>query len=401
MARVVVIGGGFAGLAAARELGDRHEVTLVDRTRSFEFLPNIHEIVSGLKTCGAVRIDRGRIAKQHGHRFVEDEVVTVDRETRSAILAGSRLPYDALILAVGSVPQTRRTDHALCFRSADDAERVRYRLASLAERQASRSWITIVGGGATGVEVLGEMLREHRQRRHLRFRLVEGGQRLVRGWPRVVHRRVKRLAERHGVEVRLGARVEHVGPTSVRLAAGVELPSHLTVWTAGIETPPIVATAGLSSGAGAFAPVDATLGSTALPGVFVAGDAAAPPRRVPKQAAEALAMGERAARNVKRWLDERPLKPFRRTRGLRLLTFGDLGCFAVLDDDTVFESSALAVGREFVFERTMAEFEPIGRAGLKRVSKRFRAALRDLPCLDFRDPIELLDRVRDVRVYPP
>jgi NADH dehydrogenase len=401
MARVVIIGAGFAGLAAARALDDRHEVTLVDRSRCFEFLPNIHEIVSGLKTRGVVRIDRQRIAKQQDQTFVEDDVVTLDGATRTAVLGGSRLPYDAVILAAGSVPRTRRADHAHAFRSADDAERVRLGLVSLAERRASRAWITIVGGGATGVEVLGEMLRRHRKRAHMRFRLVEGGERLVRGWPRVVHRRVKKLAERHDVEVHLGMAVEHVGPSSIRLASGVELPSDLTVWTAGIETPPIVASAGMTPRPGGFAPVDDTLASPALPGVFIAGDAASFPRRVPKQAAEALAMGERAARNAQRWLAGRALKRFRRTKGVRLLTFGDLDCFLVLDDDTVFEGAALAVGRELVFERTMAELEPIGRAAAKHISKRFRAALRQLPCFDVSDPFEIVERTRELRVHPP
>jgi NADH dehydrogenase FAD-containing subunit len=112
--------------------------------------------------------------------------------------------------------------------------------------------------------------------------------------------------------------------------------------------------AGLPIGTSGWADVDDTLASRSCPGVFVAGDAAQLRMRVRKQGAEALRHGARAAKNAKRFLAGRDLKPFRRDEVPLLVTFGDLDAFVLLEDDTVLEGQALAAGREFVFQEYMA-----------------------------------------------
>jgi NADH dehydrogenase len=161
-ARVVILGGGFAGLSAALELRpDRHEVTLIDRNRWFEFLPNIHELLSGVKTPELLRLPLDRTLKRAGHRFVRDTVTGIDTEKRTvSTRRRDAIGYDALIVAFGGVDATRGVpgvaEHAMPFKSVDQCHRIGKRLARLAERRKPAQ-VVIVGGGLEGVEALGEI----------------------------------------------------------------------------------------------------------------------------------------------------------------------------------------------------------------------------------------------------
>ena len=131
--RVVILGGGFAGLAAAAELPATCRVTLVDRTRHFEFLPNIHELVSGVKTPRLLRLPRDRIVRGAGHHLVRAGVEGIDLAGRRVHVEGRRpLPYDALVVALGGVNATRGVPgvdaHALPFKSVDECSRIDTRL---------------------------------------------------------------------------------------------------------------------------------------------------------------------------------------------------------------------------------------------------------------------------------
>jgi NADH dehydrogenase len=399
----VIVGGGFAGVGAARALPDGPQVTLIDRKANFEFLPNIHEIVSGLKKPGTVGLSHERMARDLEQTFVQDEVTAIDSAQRIVITSSQRIRYDALILAPGGRPAADGVAgaemHACFFRSADDAERIRRRLDVLAGLPGG-SDVTIVGGGFTGVEVLGEILRKYRKRRRLRVRLIESGRRLMGDWPKVLHRRVKKIAERHDVELRLETRVAQVEGDHVTLTTGPSLPSHLTIWTAGARAPRFLESAGLAIGASGWADVDDRLASRRFPGVFVAGDAAQLPKRVRKQGAEALRLGERAAKNAKRFLAGRDLKPFRKDDLPLLVTFGDLSAFVLLEDDTVLEGQALAAGREFVFQESMATLDDVsGRRSLRRLAKRLRAGEEKLGWRRSLFPFNAIDQLLGLRIH--
>jgi NADH dehydrogenase len=399
----VIVGGGFAGVGAARALPDGPQVTLIDRKANFEFLPNIHEIVSGLKKPGTVGLSHERMARDLEQTFVQDEVTAIDSAQRIVITSSQRIRYDALILAPGGRPAADGVAgaemHACFFRSADDAERVRRRLDVLAGLPGGGD-VSIVGGGFTGVEVLGEILRKYRKRRRLRVRLIESGRRLMGDWPKVLHRRVKKIAERHDVELRLETRVAQVEGDHVTLTTGPSLPSHLTIWTAGARAPRFLESAGLAIGASGWADVDDRLASRRFPGVFVAGDAAQLPKRVRKQGAEALRLGERAAKNAKRFLAGRDLKPFRKDDLPLLVTFGDLSAFVLLEDDTVLEGQALAAGREFVFQESMATLDDVsGRRSLRRLAKRLRAGEEKLGWRRSLFPFNAIDQLLGLRIH--
>jgi len=402
--RIVIVGGGFAGIGAARALPAGPEVTLIDRKPNFEFLPNIHEIVSGLKKPSTVGLSHERMARDREQTFVQDEVTAIDPAQRVVITSSQRIPYEALIVAPGGRPAADGVAgaeaQACFFRSAGDAERVRGRLEVLAALPGGGD-VTIVGGGFTGVEVLGEILRKYRKRRRLRVRLIESGRRLMGDWPKVLHRRVKKIAARHDVELRLETRVAQVEPDHITLTTGESLPSHLTIWTAGARAPRFVESAGLPIGASGWADVDDTLASRSFPGVFVAGDVAQLRMRVRKQGAEALRLGARAAKNARRFLAGRGLKPFRRDDVPLLVTVGDLDAFVLLDDDTVLEGQALAAGRELVFQEHMATLDDApGRGSVRRLAKRLRAGEKKLRWRRSLFPFRALEQLLDFRIHP-
>jgi NADH dehydrogenase len=402
--RVVVMGGGFAGIAAVRALEDRHDVTLIDRKPSFEFLPNIHEIVSGLKRPGLVRLSLERVARHVGQTFVQDEVQEIDPRARRVITSSLEIPYDVLILAPGGTPRTSgvagvETYGHYCW-SAEHAEAIRRRLEVVAALPG-RNHVTIVGGGFTGVEVLGEILRKHRRKGRLAVRLIESGRRLMGDWPKVLHKRVKKIAEDHDVELRLATRVARVDEDHITLTTGESLPSQLTIWTAGARAPELLHKAGFAASKSGWVAVDQTLAAREFPDVFLAGDAAELPRRVAKQGEEALRMGARAAKNAMRLLRGRPLKAFRRDQAPLLVTFGDLNAFVLLEDDTVLEGRALAAGRELVFQENMSMFDDLaGGRPVERMSRRMAKGERKLGWSRSLFPWNAVDQMLGVRVHP-
>ena len=378
--RVVIVGGGFAGLAAARELdGERYEVTLVDRGADFEYLPALHELVSRAKKPKSLRLPRRRLVERSGRRFLQAAVAAIDPARQEVHTGeGETLGYDALIVAIGSAIGARNVpgaaEHALALRSVAEGAEIGARLRRLADDGGDFS-VTLVGGGFTGVEVLGEVLRRYRQRRGLDLRLIEPHGRLLRREPRVIHETLRDLAEELDVELLLNESVAAVEPGRLHLASGTWLQSDLTVWTAGGGPPPLLADAGLAP-PGEWAPVRRTLQSRAFENVFVGGDNAALRDPVAKQSYQATAMGRRAAKNAARLLDGRELKKYDPPDERLLITFGYLSGFYV-DDDVVLEGGALCFGREWLFQTGMADLDrPRGAGAGRRLRKRLGDALR-------------------------
>ncbi len=358
--RVLVLGGGFAGLAAALALRpDRHEVTLVDRGRWFEFLPNIHELVSGVKTAELLRLPLDRSIERAGHTFVRDTVTDIDPAARQVSTRRRRSPlgYDALIVALGGVDATRGVpgvaEHAFPFKSVEHCDRIGRRLALLAARRRP-THVVIVGGGLEGVEALGEILRRHRES-SVHVTLVEARERLLPEAPASLDGHVRELCASHAVDFALGVPVQSIEAGAVVLGDGRVVASDLTIWTGGPAPPALLADCGLAP-RGGWAPVEATLQSKSHPEIFVAGDAADLPAPLPKQGYHALDMGVCAAHNAERLLAGRELAPFRPSGKPTLISFGDLTCFLVIGERAVAGPS-LAAAKEAVFELVMAQLD--------------------------------------------
>jgi NADH dehydrogenase FAD-containing subunit len=359
--KVLIIGANFAGLACAVKLSSRFAVTVIDSSPHFEFLPNIHELLSGVKTAELLRLPRARILHRLGHRFVEDTVTGIDASSGVAsTAAGETFDFDACVVAVGGVNNTYGLpgveQFTLPFKSVKDCALIGSRLEELVQTGKSKS-VVIVGGGLEGIEALGEILRRYRHCSNLSLHLVEGSNALLPGRSSALGRDIRRRCGSYPVTFHMGDQVEAVTKTRVKLTSGKSLKADLTLWTGGAAPAPLLFASGLSERRDAWAAVDPSLQSHAFANVFVIGDAASLPFAVSKQAYHALDMGSHAAGNVQRFLAGSSLRPFKPGPEISLISLGDIDTYLVIGK-RVFAGPALAPAKEIIFQANMAKLDP-------------------------------------------
>nr|WTA69749.1 FAD-dependent oxidoreductase [Micromonospora sp. NBC_00855] len=291
---VVVVGGGYAGVMAANRLTQRDNVTvtLVNPRPNFVHRIRLHQFVGG--TGDAVVGYREVLADRV--RLVVDTATRIDAAERTVSLAnGSMVGYDYLIYAVGSgsavpgVPGASEYAHNMA--SLEEAQRLR----AVLDATPTTDVVTVVGAGATGIEVAAELAAEGRT-----VTLVGG--RVLHPYlhPRIRRKFAKRLAKL-GVTVidGPGAKVTAVSRDAVLLADGRELTSTVTIWTAGFSVPDLAARSGLTTDAAGRLLTDETLTGIDDDRIVAAGDSAAPsdmPLRMSCQSANPL--GAHAADTV-------------------------------------------------------------------------------------------------------
>jgi NADH dehydrogenase len=377
--RVAIVGGNFAGITAAQGLGARYDVTVFDPSPWFEWLPNIHELVSGHKRPNDLRLSRARLVRKAGHRFVRSEVTGIDAVAgRLSTESGREFTFDACIVAIGGVDETFGVRgvaaHARRFKGVADCARIGSELRSLARRRGERR-VVIVGGGFEGIEALGEVLRRYRGLEGLHVELVEAGAKLMGGVPASIDARVRRLCQPYDVTIRTGSPVSSVTPRGLRLRSGQRLASDLTIWTGGLAAPALLAEAGLAPAPRRWAAVDPTLRSQRFPNVLVAGDAAGLAAPLAKQAFYAMQMGACAADNVQRLLAGKELRAFEPGDKPRLVAFGDLDTFLVAGRVAI-ASPRFASLKEAVYQLTLAQIDPpLNAPALRGLSARLDATL--------------------------
>ncbi|MBT8102469.1 MAG: FAD-dependent oxidoreductase [Gammaproteobacteria bacterium] len=358
--RVVIIGGNFAGLVAASRLSCDYDVTVVDAFAEFEWTPNIHEILSGVKNRDSVVLPRAECVNRYGHTFVHDAVIGIDRDSGSVITEGGLvLPYDACLIAAGSQRTTfgieGAEEHALGLRLVDDAVRIASRLDKLAARKR-RASVVIVGGGVSGVEALGELLRRRAQGDEFNIHVVELESRILEKQPNGLASDALQRFAPYPVTLHTDSAVMHVGARSVTLASGEKLTADLCIWSAGMTLPDFLRDTGLNDAGDEWLPVDDTLKSRYANNIFIAGDCAALPDPVRKQAYYAMDMGEVAGDNISRLIRGRRLRRFRAAPMPMLISFGDITTWLVAGE-TVVASPLLAAAKEGVYQATMARLE--------------------------------------------
>jgi NADH dehydrogenase len=267
--RVVVVGGGFAGLAAVKALrGAPLEVILVDRRNHHLFQPLLYQVATGgLSPADIAAPLRHLVARQGNCSVLLGEVVDVLPGERRVVLAdGEELAYDALVVATGARPHHFGRDDwerlAPGLKDVEEATRIRARILSAfeqAEREpdaARRDALlrfVVVGGGPTGVELAGALAELARDTLAGDFRridptsarilLVEGGERILPAFPPRLSERAREALERLGVEVRAGTLVTDVRADAVVLGsaaegsagAAEELPTRTVLWAAGVR----------------------------------------------------------------------------------------------------------------------------------------------------------------------
>ena len=348
--RVVIVGGGFGGLYAARALRDVPvEVTLVDRFNHHVFQPLLYQVATaGLSPGDIASPIRTVLRRQRNARVILGEVTGIDVATRTVRLGGGGLPYDYLVLASGArhayFAHPEWESLAPGLKTLEDALAIR-RLVLLAFERAEREpdpvrregslTFVVVGGGPTGVELAGaiaEVARKAMARdfrvidpRRARVILLEAGPRLLPTFPAGLSSRAARSLGGIGVEVRTGAPVTQVEPGAV-VVGEEHLPAAAVLWAAGVAPSPLGRTLGAPLDRAGRVCVNADLSVPGHPEVFVVGDLAAcadaAGRPLPGLAPVAIQQGRHAAHNIRRAGRGRRLRVFRyRDRGM-LATIG-------------------------------------------------------------------------------
>lgn len=355
--RVVIVGGNFAGLVAASRISCDHDVTVVDARSDFEWTPNIHELLSGVKNRDGVVLPRAECVNRYGHTFVQDVVTGIDRDSSSVTTeSGLALPYDACLIAAGSVRTTFGVEgadkYALGLRSVGDAVRIAGRLDRLAARKR-RASVVIVGGGVTGVEVVGEILRRREQGDEFNIHIVEVESDILDEQLDGLARDAAERFTPYAVTVHTNTSIKAVSARSVLLENGEKLTADLCIWSAGMALPEFLRDTGLKEADDQWLPVEDTLKSAYADNIFVAGDCAALPEPIRKQAYYAMDMGEVAGDNISRLLEGGRLKTFRAMPMPMLISFGDITTWLVAGEAAV-ASPLLAAAKEGVYQATMA-----------------------------------------------
>lgn len=330
--RVIVVGAGFAGLAAVAELVRRGaQVMLVDQNVYSTFQPLLYQVATGGLNPGDVAYPARAFTRRQGARFRLGTLTRIDAAARRITLAdGGEFEYDYLILATGVSAAyfgvTGAAEHSLGLYTRRDAIVLRDHIMSLMERlditgPGKDVNFTVVGGGATGVEVAGALAELRATALDAAFpevdlanvhiRLVEQAPVLLAPFHPALQEYARRELLARGVEVRLGAQIHEVTADSVVLANGEDMPSDVTVWAAGVAAPAAAREWGLPQGRGGRILVQPDLRVHGQDRVFAVGDIAlVDGLPLPQLAQPAIQAGRHAAQQVGRLMAERPTAAF-------------------------------------------------------------------------------------------
>jgi NADH:ubiquinone reductase (H+-translocating) len=350
--RVVIIGGGFGGISAARALRKAPvDVTLFDRTNHHVFQPLLYQVATGTLSPSEIAVPiRWLFRRQPNVDVHLGDVNDIDADARRIVLDGGArtMDYDFLIVAAGSRHSYFGHDEweptAPGLKTVPDAIEIRERfllafeLAEKTEDPVEREalqTIVIVGGGPTGVELAGIMVVIARRALAREFRhadpttarivLVEGGPRLLPSFPEKLSERTRRDLEELGVEVRLNTIVGHVDANGVQ-AGDERIATRTVFWAAGNSASSVIENVGVARDRVGRALVAPDLSVPAHPEIFIVGDLAVATQKdgrpVPGVAQGAIQGGACAARNVLRTIRRQPREPFRYRNKGDLATIG-------------------------------------------------------------------------------
>jgi NADH dehydrogenase len=357
--RVVIVGAGFGGLAAARELADADvDVLMINRTNYHGFWPLLYQVATaGLEPESIAYPVRAILRRYRNADFLLAEVNGVDFEQRAVLTDVGPVMYDYLVLAAGSTTNffgnERFERYTLGMKDLDEAQRLRNHILTCFEhavaetdpaRRAALLTFVVVGGGPTGVELAGafiELIRHVMRKDYpmldvcqAHVVLVEATDRVLATFPESLQRAALDRLRRMGVDVRLSAPVADTRPGVLVFKDGTELEAETIVWAAGVRASPLAEALGVALGRGARVKVEPTLTLPGHPDVFVIGDMAylegyRPGVPYPMVAPVAIQMGEQAARNIIARTRRNPMKPFRYFDKGQMATIGRSA--AVLD----------------------------------------------------------------------
>jgi len=348
--RVVIVGGGFGGLYAARALKrDDVDVLLLDRTNHHLFQPLLYQVATAtLAPTDITAPIRWLLRKQRNATVLMEEVGHIDTARRVVLTTdGREHAYDYLIVATGArhayFAHPEWETLAPGLKSVDDAIELRRRILTAFERaeliedaEERAAWLTfiVVGGGPTGTELAGMLPTIARHALGRDFRridptsarviLVEGGPKILPSYPDELSEHARRDLTNLGVDVRTGTLVSEIGQHHV-VAGGERIHAHTILWAAGNAASPLGRDLHVTLDRAGRVPVAPDLSVPGWRDVFVIGDLAATTtngKPVPGVAPAAMQMGALAAKNIRRDLEQRERVPFRYRNKGDLATIG-------------------------------------------------------------------------------
>ncbi len=355
---IVIVGGGAGGLELATRLGDTlgrrggARVTLIDRSRTHLWKPLLHEFAAGSMDLDHHALSYLAQARWHHFRFQRGSMDGLDRKRKVVKVAPTddedgreliprrEIPYDTLVIAIGSntndfgTPGAR--EHTISLDMPEQAELFHQRLvnaciranAQVAPLRPEQLKVAIIGAGATGVELAAELHKTTRElvaygldrinpEKDIKLTVIEAAPRILPAVPERISKAAEELLRGLNVQVLTGERVTAVAADGVVTASGKTIPAELTVWAAGIKAPDFLKELdGLESNRINQLVVTQTLETTRDPDVFAFGDCASCPRPgserpVPPTAQAAHQQASHLARMLPRRLAGKPVKPWR------------------------------------------------------------------------------------------
>ena len=345
---VVIIGGGFGGLYAAKGLGNKPvRVTLIDRKNYHNFQPLLYQVATAGLSPGEIAVPiRGILRKDRNIEVLLAEVSDIDLQRKVVHLPPTgfeedpgkpaHIPYDYLILATGASHNYfgRNDWEALApgLKTIEDATEIRRRVLlafELAERSARLDAaqepinFVVVGAGPTGVELAGTLVEIARRVLATDFRsinpararviLVEAGPRVLATYPEDLSHSAEAQLKKLGVEVIVNGRVTNIGPDHVQIG-NERIQSAVTLWSAGVAASPLGKKLGVPVDRAGRVLVAGDLTIPGYPNVFVLGDLASVTQKdgkpVPGVAPAAIQMGKYAAKTILGDLHQKPRKDF-------------------------------------------------------------------------------------------
>lgn len=423
--RILIVGGGVAGIELATELGRASRraggfvVTLLDADSAHIWKPMLHTIAAGTRDVYQQQVAYAAQARTAGFTYQPGAMCGLDRERKEievaslvhpdgrTLLPQRRIAYDVLILAIGSRANDFGTPgvNDLCWTidsrvEADHFNReLRVRILQSAALGSDIA-ISIVGGGATGVELAAELVQLSEDAEaygakdastRIHITLLEAGDRLLAAFPQDISEAACERLEQLGVDVRLGAKVSAAEEGGFRLADGELIPASLKVWAAGVKAADFLhELGGLESTRGNQLVVQPTLQTTRDAAIFAVGDCASlklpdMERPLPPTAQVAHQHARHLVKHLPDWLNGKPIPAFAYHDFGSLVSlaqydgYGSLGQFGMFKGGS-FKGRLAQLSHAFLYRGHQARIHGFWKGGLiwlvDRLNRRLRPSIR-------------------------
>ncbi len=347
--KIVIIGGGFAGLTLAKKLKNTdYQITLIDKSNHHLFQPLLYQVAAAALSPGDIAVPiRSEFSNQPNIKIILGEVTKIDRTQKRVFVSQDVYEYDFLVVAAGNRHSYFGNDNwekfAPGLKTVSDALKIRERMllafekAELTktenEKQKEMTFV-IVGGGPTGVEVAGAfaeiaketLLKDFRNinTADTRIILVEGADRILQTFDKKLSNKARKSLENLGVEVRVNSMVKEVNEKGVIIGEELIEASNI-IWAAGNKVAPVVATLDAETNRAGQVIVESDCTIPGDPNVFVIGDAALfleDGKPLPGVAPVAMQQGRYVAKILKKRIPKKMRKPFKYFDKGNLATIG-------------------------------------------------------------------------------